>query len=141
MHLSDGRVVSNFIVQALRNEPITIYGQGQQTRAFCYVDDLIEGAIRLMSTPEEVIGPINIGNPGQFTIRELAENVIRLTGSSSKLTFFPLPQDDPQQRRPDISRAIEHLGWEPKVQLEEGLKRTIAYFDGILSNSRTGVQT
>ena len=94
-----------------------------------------------MSTPEEVIGPINIGNPGEFTIRGLAENVIRLTGSSSKLTFFPLPQDDPQQRRPDISRAIEHLGWEPKVQLEEGLKRNIAYFDSILSNSRTGVQT
>jgi UDP-glucuronate decarboxylase len=136
MHLSDGRVVSNFIVQALRNEPITIYGRGDQTRAFCYVDDLIEGAIRLMATPEDVTGPINVGSPVELTIRDLANKVIQLTGSSSPLTFLPLPEDDPQRRRPDISKARACLGWEPTVQLEEGLKRTIAYFDGVLASSR-----
>jgi UDP-glucuronate decarboxylase len=136
MHLSDGRVVSNFIVQALRNEPITIYGRGDQTRAFCYVDDLIDGAIRLMATPEDVTGPINVGSPVELTIRDLANKVIQLTGSSSPLTFLPLPEDDPQRRRPDISKARACLGWEPTVQLEEGLERTIAYFDGVLASSR-----
>jgi UDP-glucuronate decarboxylase len=137
MHLSDGRVVSNFIVQALRNEPITIYGQGDQTRAFCYVDDLIEGAIRLMATPEDITGPINVGSPVELTILDLANKVIRLTGSSSTLTFLPLPEDDPQRRRPDISKARECLGWEPTIQLDAGLKRTIAYFDSVLASSRT----
>jgi UDP-glucuronate decarboxylase len=137
MHLSDGRVVSNFIVQALRNEPITIYGQGDQTRAFCYVDDLIEGAIRLMATPEDITGPINVGSPVELTILDLANKVIRLTGSSSTLTFLPLPEDDPQRRRPDISKARECLGWEPTMQLDAGLKRTIAYFDSVLASSRT----
>jgi UDP-glucuronate decarboxylase len=136
MNLSDGRVVSNFIVQALRNEPITIYGQGQQIRAFCYVDDLIEGAIRLMATPDDITGPINVGSPVELTIRDLAECVIRLTDSSSTLTFLPLPEDDPQRRRPDISRARACLDWEPTIQLEEGLKRTIAYLDGVLASSR-----
>ncbi len=135
MHLSDGRVVSNFIVQALRNEPITIYGHGEQTRAFCYVDDLVEGAIRFMATADDITGPINVGSPVQSTIRELAKSVIRLTGSSSTLTFMPLPEDDPQQRRPDITKARECLGWEPAVRLDEGLARTIAYFEGVLAGS------
>ncbi|OSM05303.1 putative NAD-dependent epimerase/dehydratase [Magnetofaba australis IT-1] len=129
MHPNDGRVVSNFIVQALRGDDITIYGEGQQTRSFCYVDDLIEGFVRLMDSPDEVTGPINLGNPGEFTIRQLAEQVIEMTGSGSKLAFKPLPQDDPKQRRPDITRAKEQLGWEPKEPLSEGLKKTIAYFD------------
>jgi UDP-glucuronate decarboxylase len=133
MHPNDGRVVSNFVVQALRGEPITIYGEGQQTRSFCYVDDLIEGALRLMATPNEVTGPINVGNPSEFTIRQLAELVIRMTGSSSKLSFHPLPKDDPRQRRPEISKARDILGWEPTVSLEEGLKRTIEYFDKSIS--------
>ncbi len=133
MHPNDGRVVSNFIVQALRNEPITIYGEGAQTRSFCYVDDLIEGFLRLMATPKEITGPINIGNPGEFTIRELAERVIALTGSQSKLEFRPLPADDPTQRQPDISLARKTLGWEPKIALEEGLKKTITYFDDLLA--------
>lgn len=124
----DGRVVSNFIVQALKGEPITIYGEGQQTRSFCYVDDLIEGAVRLMETPDTITGPINIGNPKEFTIRELAETVIRLTNSSSKLIYLPLPQDDPKQRQPNIAKAREQLKWEPKIALEEGLTKTIAYF-------------
>ena len=132
MHHADGRVVSNFIVQALRGEPITIYGDGQQTRSFCYVDDLVEGFIRLMDTGPEVTGPINIGNPGEFTIRELAERTIALTGSSSPLVQEPLPQDDPKQRQPDITKARAVLGWEPKVQLDEGLERTIAYFRKLL---------
>ncbi len=133
MHPNDGRVVSNFIVQALRGEPITIYGQGQQTRAFCYVDDLIDGFLALMDSPAEFTGPVNLGNPGEFTIRELAEQVIALTGSRSQLSFLPLPADDPTQRRPDIGLARAHLGWEPKIALHEGLQRTIAYFDALLA--------
>jgi UDP-glucuronate decarboxylase len=133
MHPNDGRVVSNFIVQALRNEPITIYGEGAQTRSFCYVDDLIEGFLRLMASPKEITGPINLGNPGEFTIRELAERVIALTGSQSRLEFRPLPADDPTQRQPDIGLARKTLGWEPKIALEEGLKKTITYFDDLLA--------
>lgn len=133
MHPNDGRVVSNFIVQALKGEPITLYGEGLQTRSFCYVDDLVEGFLRLMDAPDEVTGPINLGNPGEFTIRALAEKVVELTGSGSKIEYRPLPQDDPQQRQPDITRARRILGWEPTVQLEEGLRRTIAYFDGLLT--------
>ncbi len=132
MHPNDGRVVSNFIVQALRNEPITIYGDGQQTRSFCYCDDLVEGMIRLMNTPADITGPINIGNPGEFTIRQLAERVIALTGSNSKLIQNPLPTDDPKQRQPDITLARKHLDWQPTIQLDEGLKKTIAYFDAFL---------
>ncbi len=127
MHPFDGRVVSNFIVQALRNEPITLYGDGSQTRSFCYVDDLVDGFVRLMNQTDTV-GPINLGNPREFTIRELAERVISMTGSASEIHFQPLPQDDPLQRRPDISLAREYLSWEPKIQLEDGLKRTIRYF-------------
>jgi len=133
MHPNDGRVVSNFVVQALRGEPITIFGEGKQTRAFCYVDDLIDGFIRLMAAPDDLTGPVNLGNPGEFTIRQLAEMVIEQTGSKSKLVFHPLPADDPQQRRPNISLAQERLGWQPKVPLAEGLKKTIAYFDGLLA--------
>jgi UDP-glucuronate decarboxylase len=132
MHPNDGRVVSNFIVQALKNEDITIYGHGSQTRSFCYVDDLIEGMVRLMSTGDEFIGPVNLGNPGEFTILELAEKVIKLTGSHSKLIFMPLPEDDPMQRQPDISLAKKELGWEPKIELREGLQRTIDYFRGVV---------
>lgn len=133
MAINDGRVVSNFIVQALQNQPITIYGEGQQTRSFCYVDDLVEGFIRLMdNTPDDYPGPVNIGNPGEFTIMELAEKVIKLTGSSSKIERLPLPPDDPTQRKPDITIAKEKLGWEPTIMLEEGLKKTIAYFDAQL---------
>ena len=138
MHPSDGRVVSNFIMQALRGEPITMYGEGAQTRSFCYVDDLIEGFIRLMDSPDAVTGPVNLGNPVEFTIRQLAEQVLALTGSKSKLEFRPLPADDPKQRQPDISRAKGTLGWEPKVPLEEGLKKTIAYFDDLLSKGLAG---
>jgi UDP-glucuronate decarboxylase len=133
MHPNDGRVVSNFIVQALKGEDITLYGDGQQTRSFCYVDDLVRGLRALMDSADSVTGPINIGNPGEFTIRQLAEQVIDLTGSSSKLVFRPLPQDDPKQRKPNIDKAQEILGWEPKVQLRDGLTKTIAYFDGLLS--------
>lgn len=132
MHPNDGRVVSNFIVQALNNQDITLFGDGNQTRSFCYVDDLIEGMLRLMNTGDDVTGPVNVGNPGEFTIRELAEKVIQLTGSKSKLVFKPLPQDDPRQRKPDITLAKKVLGWEPKVPLEEGLKKTIEYFDKLL---------
>ena len=128
MHPSDGRVVSNFVIQALRGEDITLFGDGQQTRSFCYVDDLIEGFLRLMASPAGVTGPINIGNPVEFTIRELAEEVIKQTGSISKLSFLPLPQDDPKQRQPNIDQARAKLDWEPKVPLAEGLDRTIAYF-------------
>jgi len=128
MHPSDGRVVSNFIVQALRNEEITIYGNGQQTRSFCYVDDLIEGMIRMMGTAADFPGPVNIGNPGEFTMLELAEKVLRLTGSRSKVVHRPLPPDDPRQRQPDISLAKAKFGWEPKVSLEDGLRQTIDYF-------------
>jgi UDP-glucuronate decarboxylase len=132
MHPNDGRVVSNFIVQALRNEPITIYGEGTQTRSFCYVDDLIEGFIRLMNSPDELTGPVNLGNPGEFTMIELAETILELTGSRSALVYEALPQDDPKQRQPDIGLARASLGWEPRVALRDGLKPTIAYFDGLL---------
>jgi len=128
MHPADGRVVSNFIVQALKNEPLTIYGDGSQTRSFCYVDDLVAGLIALMETGPEVTGPINIGNPNEFTIRELATSVIELTGSQSEIVQHPLPADDPKQRQPDIARAKEVLGWQPTVELEAGLKRTVDYF-------------
>ncbi len=128
MAADDGRVVSNFIVQALRGEDLTIYGDGTQTRSFCYADDLVEGFIRLMNSPDSVVGPINLGNPGEFTMIELAEKVLRLTGSKSKLIHMPLPEDDPKQRRPDISKAKQYLDWEPTVALEQGLERTIAYF-------------
>ena len=133
MHPNDGRVVSNFIVQALKGEDITLYGDGSQTRSFCYVDDLVRGLIALMDSTDTVTGPINIGNPGEFTIRQLAEQVIDLTGSKSKLVFRPLPQDDPKQRQPNIDKARNILGWEPRVQLRDGLTKTIAYFDGMLS--------
>lgn len=129
MHPADGRVVSNFIMQALQGEDITVYGDGSQTRSFCYVDDLLEGMIRMMNTPQEFIGPVNVGNPNEFTILELAQEVIALTNSKSKIIYQPLPSDDPLQRKPDISLAQKELGWEPKVQLREGLERTIAYFN------------
>ena len=132
MHPNDGRVVSNFIVQALKNEPMTIYGNGTQTRSFCYVDDLIEGMMRLMDTPDDFTGPVNLGNPAEFTILDLAEQIIQLTGSRSKLRFLPLPSDDPTQRRPDIRLAKKRLGWEPRIAPKEGLLRTIAYFDRLL---------
>jgi UDP-glucuronate decarboxylase len=132
MHPNDGRVVSNFIVQALRGDDITIYGEGQQTRSFCYVDDLIEGFVRLMATHDEVTGPINLGNPGEFTMLQLAERVLALTGSCSKLVFRPLPQDDPRQRQPDITQAKEILDWKPHVALDQGLEKTIGYFDALL---------
>lgn len=134
MHPNDGRVVSNFIVQALRGEAITIYGEGRQTRSFCYVDDLIEGFLRLMESDVAITGPINLGNPGEFTIRELAEIVIEMTGSASTLTFLPMPPDDPVQRRPDIGLAHAQLGWAPTVALRDGLRRTIDYFDRLLSD-------
>jgi len=135
MHPADGRVVSNFIVQALRGEPITIYGDGRQTRSFCYVDDLVDGLMRLMNSPAEVTGPINLGNPGEFTMLELAQTVIELTGARSELVFQPLPSDDPRQRQPDNSLAKATLDWSPKVELREGLTRTIAYFDALLSDA------
>ena len=133
MAADDGRVVSNFIVQALRGEDLTVYGDGSQTRSFCYADDLVEGFMRLMNSDDAVTGPINMGNPGEFTMIELAERVLRLTGSKSKLIFMPLPQDDPKQRQPDITRAKSVLGWEPKVALEQGLEKTIAYFRTVLA--------
>lgn len=133
MHPNDGRVVSNFIVQALRGDPITIYGDGQQTRSFCFVSDLVGGLRRLMDAPEEVTGPINLGNPGEFTMIELAEAVIRLTGSASPMVFRPSPVDDPRQRQPDITKARGKLGWEPTIPLEQGLVHTISYFDTLLS--------
>ena len=132
MHPQDGRVVSNFIVQALQNRPITLYGDGSQTRSFCYVDDLIEGFRRLMDAPDEVTGPVNIGNPGEFTMVQLAQLILELTGSRSPLVHEPLPIDDPKQRQPDITVAREKLGWEPTVPLRAGLTRTIAYFDQLL---------
>jgi UDP-glucuronate decarboxylase len=128
MQPDDGRVVSNFIVQALKGEPITLYGDGLQTRSFCYVDDLIEGMLRLMDSDKSITGPINIGNPVEFTMRELAEQVVQITGSKSPIAFRPLPTDDPKQRRPDISQAQAKLGWEPKVALADGLKETVDYF-------------
>ena len=132
MHPNDGRVVSNFIVQALKNQPITVFGDGSQTRSFCYVDDLIEGLVFLMNSSDDLTGPVNLGNPGQFTILELAQKVIEMTGSSSRIIHEPLPEDDPRQRQPDITLAKQRLGWEPKVRLEEGLTHTIAYFDTLL---------
>jgi UDP-glucuronate decarboxylase len=132
MHPNDGRVVSNFIVQALKGEPITIYGDGQQTRSFCYADDLIEAMMRTMATGDDFTGPVNIGNPGEFTILELAQQVIEITGSKSELKFMPLPSDDPKQRQPDIGLAKTALGWEPKVALKDGLAKTIAYFEQAL---------
>lgn len=128
MHPNDGRVVSNFIMQALHGDPISIYGDGSQTRSFCYIDDLVTGLIKLMESPDEVTGPINLGNPGEFTIKELAEKVIDMTGSSSELTLHPLPSDDPRQRKPDITKAKELLDWNPGIALEDGLKETIKYF-------------
>ena len=132
MAVHDGRVVSNFIVQALKGEEITVYGDGSQTRSFCYVDDLIEGLIRMMNSPEGFTGPVNIGTPQEFTILQLAETLIRMTGSASRIIFRPLPQDDPIQRRPDITLAREKLGWEPRIQLSEGLEKTIAYFRTVI---------
>jgi len=133
MHPNDGRVVSNFIVQALQDQPITIYGEGSQTRSFCYVDNLIEAFVRLMDTDDAFLGPVNLGNPVEFTIRQLAEQVIELTGSRSELVYKPLPADDPMQRKPDITLAREKLGWNPDIQLRDGLVKTIAYFRGLLS--------
>jgi UDP-glucuronate decarboxylase len=140
MHPQDGRVISNFIVQALNNEPITIYGAGTQTRSFCYVDDLVEGLMRLMNVEAEVEGPINLGNPNEITILELAERIISLVGSRSKLEFWPSPQDDPRQRCPDITRAKKILHWSPKVLLDQGLQRTIAYFDDLLCHRKDAVR-
>lgn len=134
MHPNDGRVVSSFIVQALRNRDLTIFGKGDQSRAFCYVDDLIDGIVALMNTPKDVTGPINLGNPNEFTIAQLAQTIIDLTGSSSKLIYSPLPSDDPKQRRPDISKAKDILHWTPQVELEEGLLKTIPYFEALLSD-------
>ena len=135
MHPHDGRVVSNFITQALKNEPLSIYGDGNQTRSFCYVSDMVDGLVRLMRSPESFTGPVNLGNPVEFTIRELAEKVIALTGSRSKVESMPLPPDDPRQRQPDIALAKRELGWQPKVPLDEGLAKTIRYFDDMLSES------
>lgn len=132
MHPNDGRVVSNFIVQALKGEDITVYGDGQQTRSFCYVDDMIEGFVRMMNSPADFTGPVNLGNPGEFTMLELAEKVLKIVGGISKLSFHPLPVDDPKQRQPDIRLAKEKLDWEPKVCLEDGLKETVAYFRRVL---------
>ncbi|MCK7581413.1 MAG: SDR family oxidoreductase [Chromatiales bacterium] len=133
MQPNDGRVVSNFIIQALKGEPITLYGDGSQTRSFCFVDDMIEGFVRLMASPSEITGPINLGNPIELSMRQLAERIRELTGSGSELVYRPLPQDDPTQRQPDITRARELLGWEPRVPLDEGLQQTIFYFEGLLS--------
>lgn len=136
MHPNDGRVVSNFIVQALKNEPITLYGDGSQTRSFCYVDDLIEAFVRLMATSDDFTGPVNLGNPNEFTIRELAETVVELTNSRSKLTFLQLPSDDPRQRQPDITLAKIKLNWAPTIELRDGLLKTIAYFDKLINRSK-----
>ena len=136
MHPQDGRVVSNFIVQALQGQDITVYGKGNQTRSFCYVDDLVDGFVRMMNTDDSITGPINLGNPGEFTILELAEKVISMTGTKSKIIYKPLPSDDPMQRKPDVSVAKEKLNWEPKIVLDEGLKKTISYFDQLLKNQK-----
>ena len=135
MHPNDGRVVSNFIVQALRGEPITLYGDGKQTRSFCYVDDLIDGLIRLMETDGGFTGPVNLGNEDEFTIRHLAETIVAMVGSPSSIEYRPLPQDDPKQRRPAIDLAREQLGWQPRVPLESGLRNTIAYFRELLGQA------
>ena len=134
MHPNDGRVVSNFIVQALRNQPITLYGDGTQSRSFCYVDDLIEGFVCLMNSPDDLAGPVNLGNTGEFNMIELAETIRDLTGSRSALIYEPLPQDDPRQRQPDITLATDRLGWKPKISLRDGLKPTIAYFEDLLGH-------
>jgi UDP-glucuronate decarboxylase len=134
MHPNDGRVVSNFIVQALKGEPITIYGDGSQTRSFCYVDDLVDGLMKLMCSPDDFTGPVNLGNPSEFTIRELAEKVVELTASTSRLEFRPLPSDDPMQRQPDISLAKNALQWEPRVRLDDGIRKTIDYFRALLAS-------
>jgi UDP-glucuronate decarboxylase len=136
MHPADGRVVSNFIVQALKGEPVTVYGNGNQTRSFCYVDDLIDGLVRLMASPDEFTGPVNLGNPQEFTIGELAQKVMRMTGAAGEIRHLPLPADDPRQRKPDISLARTALGWEPKVALDQGLTPTVAYFDAIIRGDR-----
>ena len=135
MHPNDGRVVSNFIVQALQNKPITVYGDGSQTRSFCYVDDMIEAFVRIMKTPDDFTGPVNLGNPDEFTILELAEKVVEMTNSKSEIIFKPLPENDPRQRKPDISLARKALGWSPKVSLEEGLRKTIDYFENIIRHT------
>ena len=135
MHPNDGRVISNFVLQALRGEPITIFGDGSQTRSFCYVDDMVDGLIRLMESPDDLIGPVNLGNPGEITILEAAEKIIQLTGSRSVITFKPLPDDDPKKRKPDITLAKEKLGWAPCIPLEEGLKKTALYFENLLKNA------
>jgi UDP-glucuronate decarboxylase len=140
MHPNDGRVVSTFIVQALRGEPLTVFGDGQQTRSFCYVDDMIDALVKMMESGADVTGPINVGNPGEFTMLELAETVLRLTGSHSRLEFRPLPADDPKQRRPDIGRARDRLGWAPRVALVDGLVPTIAYFRELLGVSAPRVR-
>jgi len=140
MHPGDGRVVSNFVIQALRGEDITVYGDGSQTRSFCFVDDLVDGLMRLMETPDEVTGPVNLGNPVEFTVRQLAEMVVDLVGSRSKIGYRPLPEDDPRQRCPDISLARNVLQWQPRVQLREGLTKTIDYFDRLLSADRENTQ-
>lgn len=135
MYPDDGRVVSNFIIQALKGEDITVYGDGNQTRSFCYVDDMIDGLVKLMDSPDDLAGPVNLGNPVEFTILELAEKVITMTGSRSKVVYKPLPQDDPMQRQPDITLATKELGWQPQIQFEEGLRRTINYFEKILKSN------
>ena len=132
MHPNDGRVISNFIIQALKNKEITIYGDGKQTRSFCFVDDLIDAMLLIMNTDDDLTGPMNIGNPDEFTIQEIAEKIVKLTNSSSQIVFKPLPEDDPKQRKPDISIAKEKISWEPKIDLIEGLKQTINYFEKIL---------
>jgi UDP-glucuronate decarboxylase len=136
MHPNDGRVISNFILQALRGDPITIYGDGSQTRSFCYVDDMVVGLISLMKTRDEVTGPVNLGNPEEYSMLEIAQSILKLTGSPSKIIFQPLPQDDPERRKPDISLAKETLGWSPRVTIEEGLPKTIDYFDNLLRTSK-----
>ena len=135
MHPNDGRVVSNFVMQALRGEPITVFGKGNQTRSFCYVDDLVSGFMKLMDTPDDFLGPVNMGNPGEFTIRELAEVIIEMTGSTSEIIEKPLPPDDPKQRKPDITLAKEKMGWEPTITLRAGLEPTIAYFDRLIKDN------
>ncbi len=136
MHPYDGRVVSNFILQALQNKPLTVYGDGSQSRSFCYVDDLIDGFLRLMNSPDDFTGPVNLGNPVEFNMIELTEQVIEATNSKSEIIFEPLPEDDPKQRRPDISLAKEKLDWEPRVPLEEGLKKTVEYFADLLQSQK-----
>ena len=136
MQPDDGRVISNFIVQSLKNKDITIYGDGGQTRSFCYIDDLVEGLIKMMNSREDFVGPVNLGNPKEFSILELAKKIIKLTNSKSKIIYKPLPEDDPKQRQPNIELANKELNWEPKIQLDEGLKRTINYFKRLLSNEK-----